>query len=141
MCKSPVKTSKMEYSNLTVDALEIVEGAPPSPSNQVRLALKRISEGTKTNSKEISRNHLVTTIRSLSDEFGWLKKSVSEDESSDEFDDARDGAKKKIDKSQDSDGGKGKDPNKGQGKPFSCSKCDEIFSSSVFPKIILFLCC
>ena len=115
----------MEYSNLTVDALEIVEGAAPSPSNQVRLALKRISEGTKTNSKEISRNHLVTTIRSLSDE----------------FDDARDGAKKKIDKSQDSDGGKGKDPNKGQGKPFSCSKCDEIFSSSVFPKIILFLCC
>ena len=80
----------MEYSNLTADAVEIVEGSTPSLSNQVKLALKQISEGAKTNSKEISRSHLVGTIIYLLDEFGWLKKSVSEDESSDEFDDAID---------------------------------------------------
>ena len=58
-----------------------------------KIYLKLISEGTKTNSKEISRNHLVTTIRYLLDEFGWLKKSLTtENDSADEYDDAIDGS-------------------------------------------------
>ena len=78
----------MSYENLTTSAVEMIEGADPALSSQIKMAMKQISEGTKTNSKEISRSHLVATIRYLLDEFGWLKKSVSDDESSDEFDDA-----------------------------------------------------
>ena len=35
--------TKMEYSNLTADAIEIIEGANPTLSNQLKLALKQIS--------------------------------------------------------------------------------------------------
>ena len=80
----------MDFDNLSQSAIEMINGATPALSNQVKLALKLISEGTKTNSREISRDHLVGAIRYLLDEYGWLKNSVSVEENvDDEFEDAQ----------------------------------------------------
>ena len=68
-----------------MDAVEIVEGATPSLSNQESKSLKE-PKPIPTRYQETIL--LAPSIRFLLDKFGWLNKSVSEDDSPDEFDDA-----------------------------------------------------
>ena len=46
----------------------------------MKLALKQISEGQKTNSDQVKRDHLISTIKYLLRENGWIKGEVSSEE-------------------------------------------------------------
>ena len=67
------------FENLTESAIESIEGASPGPSNPVKVVLKHISEGRKLHYDQVSSDHLISTIRYLLDAFGWVKRRVSED--------------------------------------------------------------